>query len=332
MTIREECEFFPVSRAQRKRLRALRRRGKQSTTQYRRINPVPANFISNWAPAPLNNVPVPRGSKNPLPPLQLAINEDELSDLDEYVDAEEEEEEVPMRPVSASDFPPSKRSLRALDRLGPHPDDETKEEEVPVSRGKQAAKAANEDKHTAAENALAVISYFLRTGASGVKYVAGAMRDAYYSPNNPYQLQFGDGEEKVEEEPAAPAAAPANSVSAVQLIPSEQANTVNVKDERRRAARNRLAAAERSQQAKAQAAAAAVRAAQSAADSAQRAADYWALAEGLYGRGEEEEEEAPAPAQPLRRSTRRNFGMPVNRTTYDHNWRQHDVMDVDPIT
>ncbi len=330
MTIRDECEFFPVSRAQRKRLRAGLRRGDQSTTQYRRVNPVPANFISNWAPGPLNNVPVPRGSKNPLPPLQSAINEDELSDLDEYldecVDAIEEEDEVevevevrprePMRPVSASDFPPSDRSRAALARLGPHPDEETKEE-VPDSRGKQAAKAANEDTHTAAENALAAIGSVLRTGARGVKYVAGTIRDAYNSPNNPYQFDLGDDdEEKVEE----PAAAPVNSVSGAQFFPSEPANTV--KEERIRAARNRVAAAQRSQQANAQAQAAAVRAAQSAAESAQRAADFVALAEGLWA----EEEEAPPP---LRRSGRRNAGLMPPRWTYGHEG-PHEVHIVDP--
>ena len=43
----------------------------------------------------------------------------------------------------------------------------------------------------------------------------------------------------------------------------------------------------------------------------------------------EEEEEAPAAAQQLRRSTRRNFGLAVNRWTYGHEGPR-DVMDVDP--
>lgn len=141
MLMRDECHFFPITRAQRKRVRAGLRRGDQ-VTEYRRINPVPANFISSWAPGPLNNVPVPRGSKEPLPPLQLAINEDELSEIDSDLDQylSDEGGRWITGPVAPSDFPPSDRSLAALASLGPHPDDKTKDEEVVEDRLQQAGR------------------------------------------------------------------------------------------------------------------------------------------------------------------------------------------------
>ncbi len=109
MTIKDECEFFPVSRAQ---VQAVRRRNRRDpaakTGGYRTLNPVPPNFISSWAPGPLNNVPVPRGSKNPLPPLQLAINDDELDDLDDFVEAMDADDVV----QNARDFARARQRRR----------------------------------------------------------------------------------------------------------------------------------------------------------------------------------------------------------------------------
>ena len=51
---------------------------------YRTINPVPANFIAGYSPGTLSNVPVPSGSAEFFPPLQLATNKDALSNLEKF--------------------------------------------------------------------------------------------------------------------------------------------------------------------------------------------------------------------------------------------------------